>query len=195
MFKYYNPHPKGLSTDDCVKRSIVAVTGLDYSRVQRELNEYKAVTGARSFNSTKNLRYAQDVLKAEKISFQSKLTVRDFCEKHPHGRYILDMDGHWSACVDGHIYDTWDCSSETVNFAYKVTTKPYSPPDLQKQVFKYCCTSKKLSATEMRIRIYDGNGSFTERKIPVELTAGYVLCLQHSNYLYIDLDGGKANED
>ena len=67
-------------------------------------------------------------------------------------------------------------------------------PDFKKQVFKYCCTSEKISDTETRIRIYDGNGAFVERKIPTELTAGYVLCLQHSNYQHIDLDGGKANE-
>lgn len=194
MFKYYNPHPKGLSTDDCVKRAIVVVTGLDYSKVQRELNEHKMVTGAKSFNSIKNLRYVEDVLKAKKITFQSKMTVEEFCKKYPRGRFILDMDEHWSACVDSCIYDTWDCSKKTVNFAYEVTTKPYTPPDLKKQVFKYCCTSERISDTETRIRIYDGNGAFSERKISTELTAGYVLCLQHSNYSYIDLDGGKSNE-
>ena len=194
MYKYYNPHPKGLCTDDCVKRAIVAVTGYDYAVVQRELNEYKTVTGAKSFNSIKNLRYVEDVLKATKITFQSELTAEDFCKKHPRGRFILDMVGHWSACVDGCIYDTWDCGKKTVNFAYEVTTKPYTPPNLNKQVFKYCCTSEKISNTETRIRIYDGNSVFTERKIPTELTEGYVLCLQDSNYSYIDLDGGKVNE-
>lgn len=194
MYKYYNPHPKGLSVDDCVKRAIVAVTGYDYAVVQRELNEYKKVTGAKSFNSIKNLRYVEDVLKATKVSFSKEMTAEEFCKKHPCGRYILDMDEHWSACVDGYIYDTWDCSKKTVNFAYEVITKPYTPPDLKKQVFKYCCTSERISDTETRIRIYDGNGAFTERKIPTELTSGYVLCLQHSNYSYIDLDGEKANE-
>ena len=194
MYQYYNPHPKGLFTDDCVKRAIVTVTGLDYVKVQRALNEYKVVTGAQFFNSIKNLRYAEDVLGAKKVTFPSKLTAEDFCKKHPRGRFILDMDGHWSACVDGCIYDTWDCSKETVNFAYEVTTKPYTPPNIKKQVFKNCCTSEKISNTETRIRIYDGNGTFTERKIPTELTAGYILCLQHSNYQYIDLDGGKVNE-
>ena len=192
MYKYYNPHPKGLSTDDCVKRAIVVVTGMDYSKVQRELNEYKAVTGAKSFNSIKNLRYVEDVLKAKKITFHSELTAEVFCKKHPRGRFILDMDEHWSACVDGCIYDTWDCGNEKVNFAYEVTTKPYTAPDIKKQVFKYCCTSERISDTETCIRIYDGNGAFVERKIPTELTAGYVLCLQHSNYQYIDLDGGKS---
>ena len=194
MYKYYNPHPKGLSVDDCVKRAIVAVTGYDYAVVQRELNEYKKVTGAKSFNSIKNLRYVEDVLKATKVSFSKEMTAEEFCKKHPRGRYILDMDEHWSACVDGCIYDTWDCSKKTVNFAYEVITKPYTPPDLKKQVFKYCCTSERISDTETRIRIYDGNGAFTERKILTELTSGYVLCLQHSNYQYIDLDRGKENE-
>lgn len=191
MYQYYNPHPRGLSTDDCVKRAIVVVTGMDYSKVQRELNEYKRITGANSFNSIKNLQYAEDVLQAKKITFHSRLNAEEFCKSHARGRFILDMDEHWSACIDGCIYDTWNCSKEKVNFAYKITTEPYTPPDLKKQIFKYCCTSEKISDTETRIRIYDGNGAFVERKIPVELTAGYVLCLQHSNYQYIDLDGGK----
>ena len=190
MYKYYNPHPKGLSVDDCVKRAIVAVTGYDYAVVKRELNEYKKVTGAKSFNSIKNLRYDEDVLKATKVSFNKEMTAKEFCKKHPHGRYILDMDEHWSACVDGCIYDTWDCSNKKVNFAYEITTEPYAAPDCEKQVFKYCCTSKRISDTETRIRIYDGNGAFVERKIPTELTKGYVLCLQHSDYQYIDLDQG-----
>ena len=194
MYKYYNPHPKGLSTDDCVKRAIVVVTGWDYAVVQRKLNEYKKVTGAKSFNSVKNLRYVEDVLNAKKISLNNQLTAGEFCKQHLRGRYILDMDEHWSACVDGCIYDTWDCGKEKVNFAYEITTKPYTPPNLKKQVFKYCCTSEKISDTETSIRIYDGNGAFVERKIPTELTKGYVLCLQHSNYSYIDLDGGKINE-
>ena len=83
MYKYYNPHPKGLSTEDCVKRAIVVVTGLDYSKVQRELNEYKMVTGAKSFNSVKNLRYVEDILKARKISLDVEMTADEFCKNIP----------------------------------------------------------------------------------------------------------------
>ena len=194
MYKYYNPHPKGLSTNDCVKRAIVVVTGMDYSKVQRELNEHKTVTGAKSFNSIKNLCYVEDVLKAKKITFKKELTAEEFCKKYPRGRFILDMDEHWSACVDGYIYDTWNCSKEKVNFAYKITTNSYIPPNIKKQVFKYCCTSEKISDTKTRIRIYDGNGAFAERIIPTELTAGYVRCLQDSSYNYIELEGGYQNE-
>ena len=194
MYRYFNPHPRGLLTDDCVKRAIAIVTGWDYISVRRMLNEYKKVTGAKAFNSVENLCHAKEALKAKKISLDRSLTAEEFCEIYPRGRYILDMDEHWSACVDGCIYDTWDCGNEKVNFAYEITTEPYAPPDISKQVFKYCCTSKRISDTETRIRIYDGNGTFVERKIPAEWTSGYVLCLQHSNYQYIDLDGGKENE-
>ena len=124
MYKYYNPHPKGLHTDDCVKRAIVVVTGMEYSRVQRELNKYKTVTGAGSFNNIKNLQYVEDVLKAKKIYFIEKMTAEEFCKKHSRGRFILDMDEHWSACVDNCIYDTWNCGKEKVNFAYEITTLP-----------------------------------------------------------------------
>lgn len=187
MYKYYNPHPKGLSTDDCVKRAIVVVTGMDYSKVQRGLNEYKTVTGAKSFNGIKNLRYVEDVLKAKKITFHSDLTAEEFCKKYPRGRFILDMNEHWSACVDGCIYDTWNCGKEKVNFAYEVTAEPYTLPNRKQQIFKYCCTSERITDTETCIRIYDGNGTFVERIIPTELTAGYVRCLQDSNYNYIEL--------
>lgn len=194
MYKYFNPHPKGLLTNDCVKRAIVVATGMDYLKVQRELNEYKAVTGSKKFNSIKNLRYVEAVLNAKKTTFQEELTAEEFCKNYPRGRFILDMNEHWSACVDGCIYDTWNCGKEKVNFAYEIATVPYQPPNLKNQVFKYCCILEKISARETRIRIYDGNGAFAERIIPRELSEGYVLCLQHSNYQYIDLEGGKRYE-
>lgn len=198
MYKYFNPHPKGTDTavGDCVKRSIVATTGMDYMAVQKALNAYKKITGAKSFNSGRNpFRYVEEVLGGEKITFTAKMTAKEFCDSHPAGRYILDMEEHWSACVDGCIYDTWDCGDRILNFVYRITTEPYKKPDFSKQVFKNCCTSERISDTETRIRIYDGNGTFVERKIPTELTAGYVLCLQHSHYRYFDLDRDQGQTE
>ena len=193
--KYYNPEPNGASKDDCTIRSITAVTGKGYDEIKRQLNAFKKVTNAKFYYSNHNPhRYVEDILNAQKITVEKNTTVADFCKTHHHGRYILDLKAHWSACIDGILYDTWDCGTEKLNFAYEVTTEPYTPPNLKKQVFKYCCTSERISDTQTRIRIYDGNGNFVERKIPTECTAGYVLCLQHSHYNYIDLDGGKANE-
>ena len=199
-FRYYNAHPYNRLVDDCVKRSIALTTGISYKDVKKGLNEHKKITGAKAFNEKGNPgSYMENALGfprtiAQKRSDGTRETVEEFARSHPKGRYVVSVVGHWTACIDGIIYDTWDCSKEKVNFAYEIATEPYTMPDLKKQVFKYCCTSEKISDTETRIRIYDGLGTFAERKIPTDLTKGYVLCLQHSNYQYIDLDGGKENE-
>lgn len=186
MFKYYNPHPKGILTDDCVKRAIHVCTGTDIKIVSKQLNAFKKVTGARRFNSDKNpYLFVEDVLNAKKITLNNQVTVQKFCTLYPRGRYILDTYRHWTGCVDGDIYDTWDCSKEKVNFAYEIATENYKAPNMKNQNFKYCCTSEKISDSHTRIRIYDGNGNYAERIIPAELTAGYIRCLQDGNYTHI----------
>lgn len=125
MFKYLNVHPKKKIVGDCVKRAITKVTDMDYMQVSRELNRYKKVTGSNKFNTSVNSNaYVQDVLNMKKISFpaskgEARMNGRTFCEQYPKGRYILRMAKHWTACVDGVIYDTWDCSEKCVYFAFE----------------------------------------------------------------------------
>ena len=69
---------------------------------------------------------------------------------------------------------------------YPKEIKPYEYSGIYR-ILKYCCTSEKISDIETRIRIYDGNGMFSERTVFTELCAGYVRCLQDSNYDYIEL--------
>lgn len=126
MFRYYNAHPKGLIVGDCVKRAISKAANMNYMEVQRELNRYKKVTGAKAFNSDYNPhRYVENMLHGVKMSFpaikgQKRMNGKTFSETYTKGNYILNMAGHWSCCVDGVIYDTWDCSSKCVYTAYKV---------------------------------------------------------------------------
>lgn len=126
MYQYLNVHPKGLIVGDCVKRAITLAAQMDYMEVQRELNRYKKVTGAQSFNSDYNPhKYVENVLHARKLSFpaergKKRMTAGEFSRTHPSGRYILNMAGHWSCCVDGIIYDTWDCSEKCVYTAYQI---------------------------------------------------------------------------
>ena len=126
MYQYLNVHPKGLIVGDCVKRAITLAAQMDYMEVQRELNRYKKVTGAQSFNSDYNPhKYVENVLHARKLSLpaergKKRMTAGEFSRTHPSGRYILNMAGHWSCCVDGIIYDTWDCSEKCVYTAYQI---------------------------------------------------------------------------
>lgn len=187
MFKYFNPHPKGCLSDDCVKRAIVVTTGWDYMTVQKKLGECKRLSGAKSYNSTQSLSLALSSIGAEPLKLKGEITAREFCRKHRRGRFILDMAEHWCGAVDGDIYDTWDCSDEPLLGVFKVTTKKFSPPRLENQIFKYCCTSKKLRGGKTCIRIYDGNGNFVEKIIGTRLVEGYILCLCEKNYNYIKI--------
>lgn len=188
MFKYYNPHPKGLLTEDCVIRAMQVCTGMEYSVLSRRLAAFRKVTGAKTKISQQNPhRFAEDVLGAKRLAVPADTTVEAFCQGHPHGRFILDLQSHWCGCVEGDLYDTWNCGGETVNFAYEITAEGFRPPDMEAQVFRYCCTSKAISPAETQINVYDGNGCFVTRIIPAELTAGYVRCLQDSHYEYIKL--------
>ena len=126
MYKYYNAHPKGLIAGDCVKRAITVAAEMDYMQVQRELNKYKKVTGVKKYNVGHNPnKYVENVLNEVKLSFPAKkgeprMNGTRFCQEYPKGRYILTMANHWSCCIDGVIYDTWDCSDKCVYIAYKI---------------------------------------------------------------------------
>lgn len=129
MYKYLNVHPKGLSVGDCVKRAITKATGMDYNQVSLELNRYKKITGCKSYNENKNCEpYVEKVLHMKKLSFKvepgkPRMNGKRFCEQYPKGSYILRMAHHWTACVDGVIYDTWDCSDKCVYKAWQVLSK------------------------------------------------------------------------
>ena len=119
-FQYYNAHPRKLSVDDCVKRSITLTTGISYLEVQKGLNAHKKITGVKTFYNYPNPEnYMENVLgfpcvTAIKNKNSQLITVEEFAKLHPCGRYVVSVSGHWSSCIDGIIYDTWDCGKENV---------------------------------------------------------------------------------
>ena len=129
MYKFCNVHPKGLLVPDCVKRAITKTADMDYHEVQLQLNRHKKLTGAKTFNEDKNWKsFVENVLNGTKLNFPAvkgipRMNGTRFCKAYPKGRYILNMAGHWTACVDGIIYDTWDCRDKCVYTAYKMRTQ------------------------------------------------------------------------
>lgn len=125
MFKFYNANPNGKRTQDCVKRAICTAENRDYRDVQKELNRLKKITGCEKFNDNKNWKAYIDSKGYAKLSFpavagEKRMNGKSFCEKYKTGRYILRMAGHLSCCIDGVIYDTWDCTDKCVYNAWLV---------------------------------------------------------------------------
>lgn len=182
MWKFYNAHPKGLLVADCVKRAITLAAQMDYMEVQRELNRYKKITGAKEFNSNYNPhKYVENVLKGRKLSFPaekgcSRMNGERFCAAFPKGRYILNMAGHWSCCIDGIIYDTWDCSEKCVYTAYDLTPeKPMKELTYRK--------SRPYGQTTYNVKICDTVGNITTDLVGVSAIFGYERCLKHLGYM------------
>ena len=127
MFEFYNAHPKGLFVGDCVKRAISKAANMDYKEVQKMLNDYKKISGAKKFNELhKNVEpILEKILNGKRMSFPAekgkpRMNGERFCDCYPQGRYVLQMANHLTACVDGVIYDTWDCSEKCVYKAWQL---------------------------------------------------------------------------
>lgn len=171
MYTYYNAHPKGLLVGDCVKRAISKAANMDYMEVQRELNRHKKVTGcANYYDHNHGTHYVEHVLHGVKMSFPAvkgkpRMNGERFCKAYPKGNYILVMAGHLSCCVDGVIYDTWDCSEKCCYTAYKVTpfNKFYS---VTQKEDKYCVT------------IIDNDQTYTSQYMPKLRFEMYVKALK-----------------
>lgn len=123
MFKEFNAHPKGIKTGDCVVRAIATATDKDYLELRRELNRKKREWGFTSCKDTKFLyeyltNYPRLIFKP--IKGEARIKGSDFTELHPTGTFILKMAGHITACIDGVIFDTWDCTYRSVYTAWKV---------------------------------------------------------------------------
>ena len=171
MYTYYNAHPKGLLVGDCVKRAISKAANMDYMEVQRELNRYKKVTGASSYNTDYNPhKYVENVLHGVKMSFPAKagkkrMTPEQFCKDYPKGNYILNMAGHWTCVVDGVIYDTWCPEGRCVYTAYKVTPET--------KYFKVIKHEDKYS-----VHVTNDEQVYVTGYIDKKALSGYTQCLE-----------------
>ncbi|MBP3369428.1 MAG: hypothetical protein J6L85_01640 [Clostridia bacterium] len=179
MFFYYNAHPYQYDVDDCVKRAITVTTGMDYKEVQRGLNRHKKITGAEKFNSDNNPNsYVENILgfkrtAAPKKSDGSRMSVDEFCQAFPKGRFIVSVRGHWSAVINGNLLDTWDCGKKELLAYYAVT--PLRAPD--SIPIRYGFIIRQDTSTTASVCFYDGNGSCFTKIINAKHVDGYRACL------------------
>lgn len=125
MYQYLNLHPKEKRVGDCAKRAIAKAENRDYREVSLELNRLKKKSGALYYNDDRNLKHYFIVKKYQKLSFpahagEKRMTPQQFSEEYPKGSYILWMANHVTCCVDGVIYDIWDCTGKCIYNAWKV---------------------------------------------------------------------------
>lgn len=119
-FYRFNENPDDNRVGDCTVRAMSTVLGQDWDQtyielclqgfIMRNMPSANRVWGA--YLRSKGLR--RDLVSDE---CDECVTVSAFAEHHPKGRYLLALDEHVVAVVDGHYFDTWDSGNE-VPFYY-----------------------------------------------------------------------------
>ena len=127
MFIRYNHNPAGLEVGDCVIRAIATALDLDWYIVHDELCDLSGyMTDMPSSNRVwktylENFGFGETMIDTD---CPNCLTVQDFCERHPIGRYILSTceytaanrivvaGTHVVAAIYGDYYDIWDSGSD-----------------------------------------------------------------------------------
>ena len=120
-FQYYNPHPSGRKTDDCVIRALTIAVGKTWKEVYKELLKtswilcdmpnsqivYENFLKEHGFE-----RHTVKVVKGEK-----RTTVRDMTNED--AAIIICRVAHHLVTIKNHIiYDTWDSSNKSVYSYY-----------------------------------------------------------------------------
>lgn len=111
MFIYYNPNPGHWDTGDCVVRGISKLMNQSWERtyfmiclqgfIMHKMPSYNEVWGEYLYNHGYRRTRLPDTC-------PDCYTVKDFCHDFPIGKYLLALNGHVIAVVDGNYYDTGD---------------------------------------------------------------------------------------
>lgn len=119
----YNANPLNKRVGDCTVRAISKALDEDWERtyvgiclqgfLMADIPNANAVWGA----YLKSRGFKRNIVSND---CPDCYTVRDFCEEHSKGRFVLALSGHVVAVVDGEYYDTWDSGDETpIYYWYK----------------------------------------------------------------------------
>lgn len=117
MYKYYNANAKGNFVNDCVIRAISKAEGKTWDETYVELSRIAQKNGI----ILDDVNFVEPLLDSryKRVRHINKY-VGQFIEEHPIGTYLITMSGHITCCIDGTIFDTFDCRPRAMWCAWKV---------------------------------------------------------------------------
>lgn len=114
-FHYKNLNPRNLRTGDCVIRACAHAFKKSWDEVFDELillskMKKEMPTAQRLYQayiSNQNVKKLDD--KELKNKYNKRYSVREWCDLHPTGLYLVKVSGHLTVVDNGIIIDTWNC--------------------------------------------------------------------------------------
>ena len=104
-YKYLNVNPRHQDTGDCVIRAVSVLMNQSWSWTYFMI----CLQGFLMYRMPTSLP----------DTCPDCYTVKDFCQDFPKGRYLLALDGHVVAVIDGDYYDTGDSGNEVPLFYWR----------------------------------------------------------------------------
>lgn len=122
MFICYNANPLGKQVGDCVIRAISKATNQDWTKTYADI----ALQGYMLYDMpSANHVWAAYLRKKGFVrhvipeNCPDCYSVKDFCNEHTEGTYLLALDKHVVAVVDGDYFDTFDSGDEAVIYYFE----------------------------------------------------------------------------
>ena len=117
-----NPNPCGLKVGDCVVRALSLALGRSWRSVYLELTAYGfRMCDMPSSNAVWDAMLRDHGFRRGTIDLPCVecYTIRDFCDDHPEGVYVVGTGSHAVAVVDGNYLDAWDSGNEIPLYYYQ----------------------------------------------------------------------------
>lgn len=119
MYREYNNNPTGRRVGDCAVRAVSLALDKDWETAYLMI----ALNGLQmgdmpSSNTVWGSVLRQNGFYREPVpnTCPDCYTVRDFCEDHPEGVYVLGLSEHVVTAINGDYFDIWDSGDEPVLF-------------------------------------------------------------------------------
>ena len=119
-YKFKNVNPLGAKELDCVCRAITGALELNYYEVRDKLELVGALFECDKLCVCCYKFLLDNVYNLERLEEYQGLTIKEFMKHNPYGTFIIRVDGHLTHCVNGVIYDIFDCSDEIVDLVWIV---------------------------------------------------------------------------
>ena len=115
MWQYINKNPRGRSVGDCTVRAISTATNNGWMETYLDLCLFGLLMADMPSANAITAAYLK------KKGFQRKnipetcpdcYSVKDFCQDHKDGIFVLGTGTHMIAVINGDYYDAWDSGDE-----------------------------------------------------------------------------------
>ena len=125
-FHFHNANPKGKNANDCVARAISVALSQSWEQTIREMTELGIKFGY-AFNEDKLIEKYLSKKGWEKFpeprdADNKKISVAQFLKKPQASKGVIVAkvgSHHISLIVEGVVWDTWDCTKQTMHTYFK----------------------------------------------------------------------------